>query len=80
MGLFMEKFRVRLLSSRAKANPKIETSKAVVFRYQGMVRIWMLVGGILYEIVNPARMLPSARRLIGLIRLGLFSFIIIKGE
>lgn len=39
MGLFMEKFRVRLLSSRARANPRIEMSKAVVFKYQGMVRI-----------------------------------------
>lgn len=39
----------------------------------------MLVGGMLYEIINPARILPSAKRLMGLIRLGLFSFIIIKG-
>lgn len=28
---------------------------------------------------NPARMLPNARRLIGLIRSGLFSFMIIRG-
>lgn len=80
MGLFVEKFIVRLLSSKAIANPRIEMSRAVVFRYQGIVRIWILVGGMLCEITNPARILPSAKRLIGLIRLGLFSFIIIRGE
>lgn len=31
------------------------------------------------EIRKPARMLPSAKRLIGLIRFGLFSFMIIRG-
>lgn len=39
----------------------------------------MLVGGILYEIKNPAKMLPNARRLIGLIRSGSFSLIEIRG-
>lgn len=39
MGLFVEKFMVRLLSSKAIANPRIEMSRAVVFRYQGIVRI-----------------------------------------
>lgn len=39
----------------------------------------MLVGGILCEIINPARILPSARRLMGLVRLGSFSFMIIRG-
>lgn len=38
----------------------------------------MLVGGILCEIMKPAKMLPSARRLIGLVSLGLFSFIMIS--
>lgn len=79
MGFGIERFRVRLLSSRAKVNPRIEMSRAVVFKYQGMVRIWMLVGGMLDEIRNPAIMLPNARRLMGLIRSGLFSFIIIRG-
>lgn len=37
----------------------------------------MVVGGMLYEMKNPARMLPSASRLIGLINKGLFSLIII---
>lgn len=35
----MEKFRVKLLSSRANIKPRIEISRAVVFKYQGMVRI-----------------------------------------
>lgn len=39
----------------------------------------MLVGGILYEMRKPARILPSAKRLIGLVRLGSFSFIVISG-
>lgn len=40
----------------------------------------MLVGGIFSEIRKPARMLPNARRLIGLMRFGLFSLIVISGE
>lgn len=40
----------------------------------------MLVGGILSEIRKPAMMLPNARRLIGLIRFGLFSLMVISGE
>ena len=30
--------------------------------------------------IKPARMLPSARRLIGLIRFGLFSLMVMSGE
>lgn len=39
----------------------------------------MVVGGILYEMRNPAMMLPNARHLIGLINIGLFSLIVIWG-
>lgn len=39
MGLTFEKFMVRLLSSRARIKPRIEMSRAVVFKCQGMVRI-----------------------------------------
>lgn len=70
---------MKLFSSRAIANPKIEMSRAIVFRYQGIVRIWVWVGGMFCEIRKPARMLPSAKRLIGLIRFGLFSFMMIRG-
>lgn len=37
------------------------------------------MGVILWEIKNPARMLPNRRRLMELIRSGLFSLIIIVG-
>lgn len=39
----------------------------------------MVVGGMLYEMKNPARILPSASRLIGLIISGLFSLMVIIG-
>lgn len=68
-----------MLSSKAIANPKIVMSKAVVLIYQGIVRTGMLVGGILIERRKPAKMLPRANRLIGLMRSGLFSFIMING-
>lgn len=78
--VFMEKFRVKLFSSRAMANPMIEISRAVTLRYQGIVSIGILVGGILSEMRKPAKMLPSANRLIGLIRSGLLSSMMISGE
>lgn len=68
---------VRLFRSNAITNPVMVTMSAVVFRYQGIVIIWMVVGGMLYEMKNPAMILPSASRLIGLISNGLFSFIMI---
>lgn len=68
-----------MFSSRARANPRIVTNKAVILMCQGIVRTGMLVGGILSEIRKPAKMLPKANRLIGLIRSGLFSFITISG-
>ena len=41
--------------------------------------IWgIVVGGILLEIINPAKRLPISRRLIELIRKGLFSLIIMR--
>ena len=41
--------------------------------------IWgIVVGGILLEIINPARKLPISKRLIELIRKGLFSLMIIR--
>ena len=55
---------VRLFSSSAIRNPNTEIIRAVVFKNHGIVRTGMLVGGILYEMTNPAKMLPNARRLI----------------
>ena len=41
--------------------------------------IWgTVVGGMLLEIINTAKMLPISRRLIELIRKGLFSLMIIR--
>lgn len=57
----------------------IVTRIAVVFKYHGMVIIWTEEIGILFEIINPAKMLPKARRLIGFTSIGLFSLIVIKG-
>lgn len=71
---------VRLFRSSAIVKPAIVIIRAIVFRYQGIVIIWMVVGGMLYEMKNPARMLPSASRLIGFISRGLFSFMVIVGR
>lgn len=49
--------------------------RADIFRWLGMVIWLMLVGGIVFEIRNPAKMLPTARRLIELTNIGLFSLI-----
>lgn len=38
---------VRLFRSNAIANPAMVTMSAIVFRYQGIVITWMVVGGIL---------------------------------
>lgn len=70
---------VRLFRSSAIVNPAMVTISAIVFKYHGMVITWIVVGGMLYEMKNPARMLPRARRLIGLISSGLLSLIMIVG-
>lgn len=41
----------------------------------GIVICGIVVGVMLFEIKNPAKMLPTRRRLIGLISRGLFSLI-----
>lgn len=68
---------VRLFRSSAITNPAMVTTKAVIFMYQGMVITCRAVGGMLYEMKNPAKMLPSANRLMGLISNGLFSLMVI---
>lgn len=79
VGLFNTRFEVRLLSSSAIINPETVTIIAVVFRYHGMVIIWVVVGGMLWEMKKPAKILPNANRLIGFINFGSFSLIIIVG-
>lgn len=71
---------VMKLSSIARKSPKIVTLKAVSLRWCGMVTWGCEVGGMQLEIRNPAKMLPSARRLIGFINWGLFSLIVIRVE
>lgn len=63
-----------VLSSRASTKPSSVTVRAVSFRWCGMVSCGIVVGGMLRVIRYPAKMLPSSRRLIGLISNGLLSF------
>lgn len=58
--------------------PKMVTNKAVIFIYKGIVIWGILFGVIRLEIRKPAKILPSARRLMELINDGLFSLIIIR--
>lgn len=71
---------VRLFSSKAIVNPIRVTKIAVVFKYQGIVITWIDVVGMLYVMINPANILPMAKRLMGFISLGLFSFSVIRGR
>lgn len=68
---------VRLFRSSAITNPVMVIIRAVALMYQGIVITCKVVGGMLYEMKNPARMLPSASRLIGLISNELFSLMVI---
>lgn len=63
-------------NSIAIRKPRIVTVSADVFRYKGMVICGTSRGWMLFEMRNPAKMLPTARRLIELISIGLFSFIL----
>lgn len=58
VGLVGVRLLVSLLSSSAVASPARVTIMAVIFRWGGIVITWMLVVGILWEIMNPAMMLP----------------------
>lgn len=63
-----------VLSSRASVKPSSVTVRAVSFRWYGIVSCGIIVGGMLRVIRYPAKMLPSSKRLMGLISSGLFSF------
>ena len=56
------------------------TVRAVNFRYGGTVIRGTVVGGMLLEIMNPAKTLPISRHLTELTKNGLFSLIEVKGE
>jgi hypothetical protein len=68
-----------LLSSIAIVNPRIVTPKAVSFKYRGMVRIGVFMGVILFEIINPAKMLPTSNHLMEFKNCGLFSLMLMYG-
>jgi hypothetical protein len=68
-----------LLSSIAIVNPRIVTPKAISFRYSGMVSMGLFWGVMLFEIINPAKMLPTSNCLIEFISCGLFSWMLMCG-
>lgn len=62
-------------SSRAVSRPMMVTIKAESLRRAGMV-ITGVFGSTVFDVIrSPARMLPQASRLMGLITEGLFSLI-----
>lgn len=66
---------VKFPRSKASKKPRRVTIKAAVFTSSGIV-ISGVFKGIMFEVINrPARMLPQARRLIGLVMAGSTSFI-----
>lgn len=69
---------MRLLSSMASVNPAIVTANAESFRYSGMVICGIVMGGMEFEMRKPAKMLPRARRIMGLTRRGLFSLMFVE--
>lgn len=60
-------------NSSAMISPRIETIRAASFRRGGIDMTGVLRGVMLDVRRSPARMLPQAKRLIGLITAGLFS-------
>lgn len=69
-----------LESSKARIIPRTVTRMAAVFVSVGIV-IGEVFVGMMYDVMSrPARILPRARRVIGLMMVGLFSFIgVIEG-
>lgn len=74
-GFLCFRFWVKLLSSIARVNPIRDTSRAVILRYKGIVIWGTVIGGILLEMINPAKILPASKRVMGFINRGLFSLI-----
>lgn len=66
---------VRDASSRAISRPRMETISAANLRDVGIDITGVLRGRMLEVSKRPAKMLPHASRLIGLITAGLFSLI-----
>ena len=64
---------VRELSSIPTMSPIVVTIRAICFMNEGMVMVIEDEGGIVVVRRNPAKIVPSASRIMGLIRLELFS-------
>lgn len=66
---------VRLASSKAIKSPRRVTSRAASFKRGGIV-MTQVFGSTIFDVIrSPAKMLPQASRLMGLITAGLFSLI-----
>lgn len=66
---------VRLESSNARMKPRMVTAIAAIFVIAGMVIGGVFRGRMKDVMSRPAVMLPTARRVIGLVIVGLFSLI-----
>lgn len=66
---------VKELSSIPIAKPAKVISRADNLIISGIVIVIDVIGGMLIVTKNPAKMLPIANRIIGLIKFGLFSLI-----
>jgi dolichyl-phosphate-mannose--protein O-mannosyl transferase len=68
-----------LFSSIVRVKPRIVTPKAISFRYNGIVSVGLFMGVMLFEIINPAKMLPTSNHLIEFISCVLFSLMSMSG-
>lgn len=75
LGVGLNCLFVSCASSRAVSSPRRVTSNAASFSRVGIVMGGVLDGRMLEVMRSPAKMLPQASRLIGLMTEGLFSLI-----
>jgi hypothetical protein len=68
-----------LFSSIAMVKPNMVIARAINFRYRGMVNVGLFMGMMLFEIMKPAKMLPTSNRLIEFVSCGLFSLMLMSG-
>lgn len=73
LGVVLNCLLVSCASSRAIRSPRRVTIKAANLRRGGMVMMGVFGRTILVVIRSPAKMLPQASRLMGLMTAGLFS-------
>lgn len=71
---------VIVVNSRANSRPRAVIVSAAILMWVGIVIGWVFSGVVFSEIISPATMLPAARRVIGLMIFGLFSFSSVEGQ